>query len=110
MAKGKKTPASEPKAKKAEPTSKKVAKKKIEPVEKVKVAPKVEKPKKEKKAKVLKVVKAPPSNPNTPSKYAFPTKEECKHKETKRFLDRRLRVMHVCTNPACKKIIKFGSR
>ncbi len=94
MAKGKKKPASTPKVKKVEPILKDEA---VE-VKKV-VLKKEDKPKKEKKKATKKV-----------TKHTFPEKEECKHLHTKRTIDRRLRVMYVCTNPVCKKIVSFGGR
>lgn len=101
MAKGKTKPASKPKAKKAEPTPKKVAEKKEVEV-KVKVKKKVEK-------KVEPVVVSQ-KRASVAKRYAFPSIEDCKHTTTKRTIDRRMRAMRVCTNPNCRKIVKFGAR
>ena len=45
-----------------------------------------------------------------PSKNAFPKVEVCSHPNTTRKLARGNRVIHVCTNPACNKIVKIGGR
>lgn len=44
------------------------------------------------------------------SKNDFPKVEVCLHPKTKRKLDRRSRVTHVCTNPQCNQIVKTGGR
>ena len=97
MAKKGKKPTSKPKAKakvkKVEPILK------DEAVEVKKTAPKKVKAKNEVKPKVEK--KAEPKKKD----YVFPI---CDHKETKRTLGARNRVMHICTG--CGKIVRIGGR
>ena len=44
------------------------------------------------------------------SKNVFPKVEVCSHPNTKRVLARGNRVVHMCTNPACNKVVKVGGR
>ena len=101
MAKGKLKPSSKPKAKKAEPTPKKVAEKK-----EVKVKVKVEK----KVKKKVEPVMVSQNRASVASRYSFPSAKDCQHTTTKRTIDRRMRAMHVCTNPNCKKVVRHGAR
>ena len=101
MAKGKKKPASKPKAKKAEPIQK------DEAIEVKKAIPeKKETPIEE--VIIEEVVTEQEPEPEKEAKNAFPEKEICKHTNTKRTFGRRMRVEHVCTE--CGKIVKIGGR